>query len=108
MGLQVVTKEGRSKFVRNGITELLKNVQGKGVGAWSLELGLNAFMEGAQEYVEGTMIGWTQMIYNKYNRGDYSKRVGEGLYDVDGFFSADSSEFILGSQIGRASCRERV
>ena len=56
MGLQVVTKEGRSKFVRNGITELLKNVQGKGVGAWSLELGLNAFMEGAG-YVEGTMIG---------------------------------------------------
>ncbi|MFA5542161.1 MAG: hypothetical protein WDA47_00165 [Bacilli bacterium] len=100
MGLQVVTKEGRSKFVRNGITELLKNVQGKGVGAWSLELGLNAFMEGAQEYVEGTMIGWTQMIYNKYNRGDYSKRVGEGLYDVDGFFSADSSEFILGSLMG--------
>ena len=98
--MQVVTKEGRSKFVRNGITELLKNVQGKGVGAWSLELGLNAFMEGAQEYVEGTMIGWTQMIYNKYNRGDYSKRVGEGLYDVDGFFSADSSEFILGSLMG--------
>ena len=40
------------------------------------------------------------MIYNKYNRGDYSKRVGEGLYDVDGFFSADSSEFILGSLMG--------
>ena len=33
MGFQVVAKEGRSKFVRNGITELLKNVQGKGVGA---------------------------------------------------------------------------